>query len=143
MNAKITTKESKSINMFMGCYGIGITRIAAAAIEQLHDEDGIKWPKSIAPFNVVIIEIDGNKYKNVRLHSETVYNLLSNNGIDTIYDDRDTNLGKKIKDWELIGIPNIIIIGNTESDNKSVSYKERSSKSKTQVNIDDLCDRLK
>ena len=143
MNAKITTKESKSINMFMGCYGIGITRIAAAAIEQLHDEDGIKWPKSIAPFNVVIIEIDGNKYKNVRLHSETVYNLLSNNGVDTIYDDRDTNLGKKIKDWELIGIPNIIIIGNTESDNKCVSYKERSSKSKTQVNIDDLCDRLK
>ena len=68
---------------------------------------------------------------------------MSKNGVDTIYDDRDTNLGKKIKDWELIGIPNIIIIGNTESDNKCVSYKERSSKSKTQVNIDDLCDRLK
>tara|TARA_B100001564_G_C20627995_1_gene665645 strand:- start:371 stop:1624 length:1254 start_codon:yes stop_codon:yes gene_type:complete len=143
MNAKITTKDSKSINMFMGCYGIGVTRIAAAAIEQLHDEHGIKWPKSIAPFNVVIIEIDGNKYKNVRIHSETVYKLLKDNNVDTIYDDRDINLGKKIKDWELIGIPNIVIVGNTESDNKSVTYKERTSKSKIQLHIDDLCKQLK
>mgnify|MGYP003317079807 CR=1 FL=1 len=91
----------------------------------------------------MIIEIDGNKYKNVRLHSETVYKLLSNNGIDTIYDDRDTNLGKKINDWELIGIPNIIIVGSNETENKTVTYKERASKSKIEIGMNDICQRLK
>ena len=143
MSAKITTKDSKSINMFMGCYGIGVTRIVAAAIEQLHDEDGIKWPKSIAPFHAVLIEIDGQKNKDIRLHSESVYNLLKKNNIDLIYDDRDANLGKKIKDWELIGIPNIIIIGTSETENKNVTYKERAAKLKTQISVDNLCQQLK
>ena len=116
MNAKITTKDSKTVNMYMGCYGIGVTRIVAAAIEQLHDNEGINWPKSIAPFNTVIIEIDGHKNSKVRSHSETIYKLLNENRIENIYDDRDANLGKKIKDWELIGIPNILIIGKKESE---------------------------
>ena len=142
MNAKVTTKDSKSINMFMGCYGIGVTRIVAAAIEQLHDENGIKWPSSIAPFNTVIIEIDGYKNKNVRLHSESIYKLLKKEEIETIYDDRDANLGKKIKDWELIGVPNILLIGKSESENKTVTYKARASNSKLQLNIDELYKKL-
>jgi len=143
MGAKITSKDSKSVNMFMGCYGIGVTRIVAAAIEQLHDEDGIRWPKSIAPFNAVIIEIDGQKNKDTRIYSESIYNLLKKNNIDIIYDDRDTNLGKKIKDWELIGIPNIIIVGSNETENKTVTYKERASKSKIEIGMNDICQRLK
>ena len=143
MGAKITSKDSKSVNMFMGCYGIGVTRIVAAAIEQLHDEDGIRWPKSIAPFNAVIIEIDGQKNKDTRIYSESIYNLLKKNNIDIIYDDRDTNLGKKIKDWELIGIPNIIIVGSNETENKTVTYKERASKSKIEISMNDICQRLK
>ena len=75
MNTMITTKDSKSVNIFMGCYGIGVTRIVAAAIEQLHDKDGIIWPKSIAPFNSVIIEIDGNKNPSVRNHAQSIYEL--------------------------------------------------------------------
>ena len=142
MNAKITTKDSKSINMFMGCYGIGVTRIVAAAIEQLHDENGIKWPKSIAPFNTVIIEIDGHKNTNVRSYSESIYELLRKEKIETIYDDRDSNLGKKINDWELIGVPNILIIGKSESENKTITYKERSSSSKFQLNINELRSKL-
>ena len=142
MNAKITTKDSKSINMFMGCYGIGVTRIVAAAIEQLHDQEGIKWPKSIAPFNTAIIEIDGNKNPQVRSHSQTIYELLNKNGIENIYDDREANLGKKIKDWELIGIPNILIIGKMESEKNIVSYKSRSSKDKSEISIDDICQKL-
>ena len=142
MNAKITTKDSKSISMFMGCYGIGVTRIVAAAIEQLHDENGIKWPKSIAPFNTVIVEIDGHKNINVRSYSESVYEVLKKEEIETIYDDRDANLGKKIKDWELIGVPNILIIGKNESENKTITYKERSSSSKSQLNIGELCSKL-
>ena len=142
MNAKITTKDSKSINMFMGCYGIGVTRIVAAAIEQLHDENGIKWPKPIAPFNTAIVEIDGHKNPNVRSYSESIYEVLKKEGIETIYDDRDANLGKKIKDWELIGVPNILIIGKSESDNRTITHKERSSSSKSQLNIDELCSKL-
>jgi len=143
MSAIITTKDSKSVNIFMGCYGIGVTRIVAAAIEQLHDEDGIIWPKSIAPFNSVIIEIDGNKNSSVRNHAQSVYELLNEKNIDTIFDDRDLNLGKKIKDWELIGVPDIIIIGKKESENKIVTYKQRASRTKTEIGIEDLYKQLK
>ena len=142
MKAKVTTKDSKTIDMFMGCYGIGVTRIVAAAIEQLHDNKGIKWPASITPFNTVIIEIDGHKNSNVRTYCESVYKSFIEKDIETIYDDRDANLGKKIKDWELIGIPNIVIIGKNESNNKTVIFKKRSSESKSEMDINDLLDEV-
>ena len=142
MKAKVTTKDSKTVDMFMGCYGIGVTRIVAAAIEQLHDDKGIKWPASITPFNTVIIEIDGHKNSNVRIYCESVYESFIEKDIETIYDDRDANLGKKIKDWELIGIPNIVIIGKNESDNNTVIYKKRSSESKSEMDINDLLDEV-
>ena len=142
MKAKVTTKDSKTVDMFMGCYGIGVTRIVAAAIEQLHDNKGIKWPASITPFNTVIIEIDGHKNSNVRTYCESVYESFIEKDIETIYDDRDANLGKKIKDWELIGIPNIVIIGKNESNNNTVIYKKRSSESKSEMDINDLLDEV-
>ena len=142
MKAKVTTKDSKTVDMFMGCYGIGVTRIVAAAIEQLHDNKGIKWPASITPFNTVIIEIDGHKNSNVRTYCESVYKSFNEKDIETIYDDRDANLGKKIKDWELIGIPNIVIIGKNESSNNTVIFKKRSSESKSEMDINDLLDEV-
>ena len=142
MKAKVTTKDSKTVDMFMGCYGIGVTRIVAAAIEQLHDDKGIKWPASITPFNTVIIEIDGHKNSNVRTYCESVYESFIEKDIETIYDDRDANLGKKIKDWELIGIPNIVIIGKNESNNNTVIYKKRSSESKSEMDINNLLDEV-
>ena len=142
MKAKVTTKDSKTVDMFMGCYGIGVTRIVAAAIEQLHDNKGIKWPASITPFNTVIIEIDGHKNSNVRTYCESVYESFIEKDIETIYDDRDANLGKKIKDWELIGIPNIVIIGKNESNNKTIIFKKRSSESKSEIDINDLLDEV-
>ena len=138
MKAKVTTKDSKTVDMFMGCYGIGVTRIVAAAIEQLHDNKGIKWPASITPFNTVIIEIDGHKNSNVRTYCESVYKSFIEKDIEAIYDDRDANLGKKIKDWELIGIPNIVIIGKNESNNNTVIFKKRSSESKSEIDINSL-----
>ena len=138
MKAKVTTKDSKTVDMYMGCYGIGVTRIVAAAIEQLHDNKGIKWPASITPFNTVIIEIDGHKNSNVRTYCESVYESFIEKDIETIYDDRDANLGKKIKDWELIGIPNIVIIGKNESNNNTVIFKKRSSESKSEIDINSL-----
>ena len=142
MKAKVTTKDSKTVDMFMGCYGIGVTRIVAAAIEQLHDNKGIKWPASITPFNTVIIEIDGHKNSNVRTYCESVYKSFIEKDIEAIYDDRDANLGKKIKDWELIGIPNIVIIGKNESNNNTVIFKKRSSESKSEMDINDLLDEV-
>ena len=142
MKAKVTTKDSKTVDMFMGCYGIGVTRIVAAAIEQLHDNKGIKWPASITPFNTVIIEIDGHKNSNVRTYCESVYESFIEKDIETIYDDRDANLGKKIKDWELIGIPNIVIIGKNESNNNTVIFKKRSSESKSEMDINNLLNEI-
>ena len=142
MKAKVTTKDSKTVDMFMGCYGIGVTRIVAAAIEQLHDNKGIKWPASITPFNTVIIEIDGHKNSNVRTYCESVYESFIEKDIETIYDDRDANLGKKIKDWELIGIPNIVMIGKNESNNNTVIFKKRSSESKSEMDINNLLNEI-
>ena len=142
MKAKVTTKDSKTVDMFMGCYGIGVTRIVAAAIEQLHDNKGIKWPASITPFNTVIIEIDGHKNSNVRTYCESVYKSFIEKDIEAIYDDRDANLGKKIKDWELIGIPNIVIIGKNESNNNTVIFKKRSSESKSEMDINNLLNEI-
>ena len=142
MKAKVTTKDSKTVDMYMRCYVIGETRIVAAAIEQLHDNKGIKWPASITPFSAVIIEIDGHKNSDVRTYCESVYESFIEKGIETIYDDRDANLGKKIKDWELIGIPNIVMIGKNESNNNTVIFKKRSSESKSEMDINNLLNEI-
>ena len=138
MIPKITNKDSKIINMFMGCYCIGITRIVAAAIEQNNDEKGISWPKPLCPFDAVIIEIDGDKNIEIRKHSEEVYNSMLKNQLDIIYDDRKVSLGNKFKDWELIGLNNIIIIGKNESINKTVTYKNRKNETKEEMSIENM-----
>ena len=138
MKAKITNKDSISKNMFMGCYGIGITRIVAAAIEQNYDEKGISWPKSLSSFEAVIIEIDGNKNIDVRKHAENVYNMMQKVNLDIIYDDREISLGNKFKDWELIGVTNIVIIGKNETANKNATYKNRKDGVKKEMTIESI-----
>ena len=142
MKAKITTKESKSVDMFMGCYGIGVTRIVAAAIEQSHDSNGIIWPKSISPFEAVIVEIDGHKNNEVRSHANEIYEKLRSSKLNIIYDDRDASFGNKMKDWELIGIPKSIIIGKKEAKNKTVTYKSRTEKDKSEINVEDILGKI-
>ena len=142
MKAKITTKESKSIDMFMGCYGIGVTRIVAAAIEQSHDSNGIIWPKSISPFEAVIVEIDGHKNNEIRSYTNEIYKLLRNSKLNIIYDDRDASFGNKMKDWELIGIPKIIIIGKNEAKNKTVTYKSRTENDKSEIKVEDIIGKI-
>ena len=138
MNAKITDESGKINNIFMGCYGIGVTRIAAAAIEQNHDDAGIIWPKNISPFGCVIIEIDAIKNSEVKTQSEILYNLLKKKNIDTIIDDRDVGFGVKMKDWELIGIPHFFIIGKKEAAQKFFTHKSRILPNKSSLMIDDL-----
>ena len=138
MKTKISTKDSKTVNIFMGCYGIGVSRIVAAAIEQNNDERGIKWPKSISPFDAIIIEIDGYKDSKVRIFSETIYNNLKKKGIDLLLDDRDLKMGNKLNDFELMGIPYAIIIGSKEAEKSITTIMTRKDSSKTSVSPEDI-----
>ena len=138
MNLSIADVESKICNIEMGCYGIGVSRIIAAAIEQNHDDKGIVWPATIAPFKIVIIEIDGHKNESVRLYSSELYEGLSSKGVEVILDDRNSKLGNKLNDWELIGIPNIAIVGKSEAETKSVTFKKRGQDDKSSLSIENL-----
>jgi prolyl-tRNA synthetase len=95
----------------MGCYGIGVTRLPAAAIEQRYDDKGIVWPKSIAPFEVVITPLGYLRSENVRSAAIALYDQLMVAGIDVILDDRDERPGAMFADWELIGVPLRVTIG--------------------------------
>ena len=138
MNLSIADAESKICNIEMGCYGIGVSRIIAAAIEQNHDDKGIVWPAAIAPFKIVIIEIDGHKNESVRLYSAELYEGLSAKGLEVILDDRNSKLGNKLNDWELIGVPNIVMIGKSEAESKSVTFKKRGHDDKSNLSVQDL-----
>ena len=138
MNLSIADVESKICNIEMGCYGIGVSRIIAAAIEQNHDDKGIVWPATIAPFKIVIIEIDGHKNESVRIYSSELYEKLSAKGVEVILDDRNSKLGNKLNDWELIGIPNIVIVGKSEAETKSVTFKKRGQDDKSSLSIENL-----
>ena len=93
---------------------------------------------TIAPFKIVIIEIDGHKNKSVGLYSAELYEGLSANGVEVILDDRNSKLGNKLNDWELIGVPNIVIVGKSEAESKSVTFKKRGQDDKTSLSIEDL-----
>ena len=120
MNATVLDNSGAAKNMYMGCYGIGISRIVAAAIEQNFDDKGIIWPESISPFNLNIITIGADKDKNIEASSRKLYQDLTQKGFEVILDDRDDGFGKKIKDSELIGVPLSIVFGKNFTDNDKV-----------------------
>lgn len=112
LNATFVDEDGKSKPLQMGCYGIGITRLPAAAIEQNHDEKGIIWPRPLAPFEVVICPLGWSRSEAVRREAETLYRQLLDAGIDVILDDRDERPGSMFADWELIGVPLRVTIGD-------------------------------
>ena len=125
MNASISNKENKNIKMTMGCYGIGVSRIAAAAIEQSNDEKGIIWPKSIAPYLITIISIGYTKNEIIKNYTDSLYEELENNNIEVLLDDRDISPGNMFSDSELIGIPFSVIIGKQFIENNNFEFKDR------------------
>ena len=127
MQAKVLDENGKNTLMQMGCYGIGVTRIVAAAIEQNHDEKGIVWPESIAPFQLALIGINNHKSERVQAFCETLYSALVQKGIDVLFDDRKERPGVKFKDAELIGIPHRVVVGDKGLDNASLEYVNRCS----------------
>ena len=125
MKATVQGEDGQNHVMIMGCYGIGVSRIVAAAIEQCHDDRGIIWPEAIAPFSVVIIPMNMHKSERVQATAEKLYADLQTAGIEVLFDDRKERPGVMFADAELIGIPHTIVIGERNLDNGDVEYKHR------------------
>jgi prolyl-tRNA synthetase len=125
MSATFLGEDGEPQPMEMGCYGIGITRLPAAAIEQNHDERGIIWPDAIAPFTVVVCPIGMDRSEAVKAEAERIYNELLGAGVDVILDDRGERPGAMFADWELIGVPHRITIGDKGLKDGVVEYQHR------------------
>ncbi len=136
MNATVLDEQGQSVTMFMGCYGIGVTRVVAAAIEQNHDERGILWPEPLAPFTVSLIPINLQKSERVREVAERLYRELQDAGIEVLFDDRDARPGVKFADDELLGIPHRLVVGDKGLERGAVEYKSRADGSGADVPID-------
>ena len=125
MKANVLNNEGKASTLYMGCYGIGVSRLVAATIEQNNDEKGIIWPQSLAPFDINIIAIGFQKDEKIAKASNNLYKELTNMGYDVLLDDRKDGYGTKIKDSELIGIPLNIIIGKQFIEKEEIEFRTR------------------
>ncbi len=125
MNAVVLGEDGKSHVMPMGCYGIGVSRIVAAAIEQNHDDRGICWPEPIAPFQVALLPMNAKKSHRVRQAADKLYAELLEAGVEVFYDDRDLRPGVMFNDMELIGIPHRVVIGERGLDAGALEYRYR------------------
>lgn len=142
MKAVVQDKKSCKHTLSMGCYGIGITRVVAAVIEQNHDKHGILWPEVLAPFNVAILPINMHKSLQIKQVAEEIYGALCTHGIDTLLDDRKESPGIMFADIELIGVPHTIIISHHNLSTKEIEYKNRRSGKKYMIKIDTIIDFL-
>lgn len=143
MNCTVLNEAGKNSVMEMGCYGIGVTRVVASAIEQNNDDKGIIWPDAIAPYTLVIVPMNLHKSPRVAEAAEQLYKELQAMGIDVLFDDRNERPGVMFADAELIGIPHRLVIGERGLDAGTIEYKHRRADSAEQWPIDELVTRLK
>lgn len=142
MKATVQGEDGRKQILTMGCYGIGINRVVAAAIEQNHDERGILWPEALAPFNVAILPMNMYKFLRVKELAEDLYQQLQARDIDVILDDRKERPGVMFADMELIGIPHQLVIGDRNLDSGKIEYKNRCSGEKQMIKIKVIVDFL-
>jgi prolyl-tRNA synthetase len=133
MNASVLDEQGKALTMYMGCYGIGVTRVVAAAIEQNHDANGIIWPEALAPFQVVLVPINYQKSTKVQETADALYRDFNAAGIDVLLDDRDARPGVKFADSELLGIPHRIVIGERTLATGNLEYRDRRETESTEI----------
>jgi proline--tRNA ligase len=139
MKATVQGEDGKPLVMTMGCYGIGVTRVVASAIEQHHDERGIIWPSDeIAPFTVAIVPMNMHKSEAVQKYAEELYRTLQSQGVDVIFDDRKERPGVMFADMELIGVPHMVVIGEKNLENGEIEYKNRRTGEKKMIAKDEL-----
>ena len=142
MNATIQDQDGNDIAMLMGCYGIGVTRIVGAAIEQNHDERGIIWPEPLTPFDVVLIPINMHRSEPLREAAESLYAELTSLGLEVLFDDRDARPGVKFADAELIGIPHRLVISDRGLEAGELEYRHRRDEDARMMKRDDALNLL-
>lgn len=143
MNASVLDENGNTITMLMGCYGMGVTRLIAAVVEQNYDEKGIIWPSIIAPFNVTIVPINAHKSEAVAKTSEELYRNLTAKGLEVLLDDRDgVRPGVKFADAELMGIPHRIVVGDRGLKENQVEYMCRQSGENQNIDLDGIVDHI-
>ncbi|WP_442496746.1 proline--tRNA ligase [Methylobacter sp. sgz302048] len=143
MKADIINEAGKNQTMIMGCYGIGISRVVAAAIEQNHDDKGIIWSDSLAPFQVALCPMNMHKSERLKETSEKLYQDLQAAGIEVLFDDRKVRAGFMFSDMELIGIPHRIVVGDRGLDTGTVEYKARTEQDSQEIPFTEIIDFLK
>ncbi|ABO24462.1 proline--tRNA ligase [Shewanella loihica] len=143
MGASVLDENGKAQTLLMGCYGVGVSRIVAAAIEQNHDDRGIIWPAAIAPFKVGILPMNMHKSHRIKDMAEKLYSDLSDAGIEVLFDDRKERPGVMFADMELIGLPHVIVIGERNIDNGVFEYKNRRTGEKQEIPFEEIVDFIK
>ena len=142
MNATVLDADGRSLAPTMGCYGMGVTRLVAAVIEQNHDTGGIVWPKPLAPFQVHLIALNYRKSEAVQAATEDLYKACQDRGIDVLFDERDERPGVKFAEADLIGIPYRIVVGDRGLKSGVVEYKQRTDADAVEVALDTALDRV-
>ena len=143
MKLEVLDSNGKNVNPYMGCYGIGISRIVAAAIEQNHDDKGIIWPKAISPFAISIIVLNDKNDSTVMDHTIKIYQELRADGIEVMIDDRDERAGVKFADADLMGIPTHVIVGKRGIEQNKLEITSRRTGETTEVKISEIVSHLK
>ncbi|MBN4069124.1 proline--tRNA ligase, partial [Beggiatoa alba] len=143
MNASCLDESGKQVTMLMGCYGIGITRVVAAAIEQNHDDNGIIWPLSIAPFHLALLPMNMHKSQRVRDACEKLYEEFTAAGIDVFFYDKKERPGVMFAETELVGIPHRVVIGERGLDNGTVEYRKRGESDNEALALDGIVNTIK
>ena len=143
MKLEVLDSNGKNVNPYMGCYGIGISRIVAAAIEQNHDDKGIIWPKAISPFAISIIVLNDKNDSTVMDHAMKIYQELRADGIEVMIDDRDERAGVKFADADLMGRPTNVIVGNRGIEQNKLEITSRRTGETTEVKINEIVSHLK
>ncbi len=143
MAATVLDKNGKSVPLAMGCYGIGVSRTVAAAIEQNHDEKGIIWPLAIAPFHLALVPINYHRSQRVQAACEKLYQELTTLGVEVLFDDRKERPGVMFNDMELIGIPHRLVIGERAMDNNEIEYKGRRDEDSINIPLDSVLSFMK
>jgi len=143
MDARVLDENGKNVTMAMGCYGIGVTRIVAAAIEQNHDDRGVIWPMAIAPFELAIVPLNMQKSETVAASAESLYQQCRDAGIDVLMDDRNERPGVKFADMELMGIPHRVVIGDRALADGNIEYKGRRDEEATLLPVEGILDALR
>ena len=144
MNARVLDENGIKQVMHMGCYGIGVSRVVAAAIEQNNDDKGIIWPEALAPFQIALIPINLHKSADVKRTAERIYAQLTSAGYDVLFmDESKARLGSMLADVELIGIPHRLVIGERGLNDGSIEYRHRKALENQLIPLDQLIAHLK